>query len=116
MHPDLVTASKLQALDQRIVALEKEIATLPKHIALIEKQLEGHLKRLDVDKASLATNLRDRKKLEGDVEMARQKVSKLRALHDKVAARPRIAAYLASERRLPFSQHGIFRNYPELDP
>ena len=37
------------------------------------------------------------------------------ALHDKVAARPRIAAYLASERRLPFSEEGIFRRYPELD-
>jgi glutathione S-transferase len=40
----------------------------------------------------------------------------LRALRDRVAARPRIAAYLASERRLPFNQHGIFRHYPELDP
>jgi glutathione S-transferase len=37
------------------------------------------------------------------------------ALHDRVAARPRIAAYLASGRRIPFNQHGIFRHYPELD-
>ena len=37
------------------------------------------------------------------------------ALHDAVAARPRIAAYLASDRRIPFNQHGIFRHYPELD-
>ena len=37
------------------------------------------------------------------------------ALHDRVAARPRLAAYLASERRLPFNQEGIFRYYPELD-
>ena len=37
------------------------------------------------------------------------------ALHDRVAARPRIAAYLASDRRIPFNQHGIFRHYPELD-
>jgi glutathione S-transferase len=40
---------------------------------------------------------------------------KVMALHARVAARPRIAAYLASERRLPFNQHGIFRHYPELD-
>lgn len=39
----------------------------------------------------------------------------LGALHDRVAARPKIAAYLASERRLPFSEEGIFRHYPELD-
>src|ERR1700732_4499069 len=37
------------------------------------------------------------------------------ALHDRVAARPRIAAYLASDRRIPFNEHGIFRHYPELD-
>jgi glutathione S-transferase len=37
------------------------------------------------------------------------------ALHERVAARPNIAAYLASERRIPFNQHGIFRHYPELD-
>lgn len=40
---------------------------------------------------------------------------RLVALHDRVAARPRIAAYLASERRLPFNELGIFRHYPELD-
>jgi glutathione S-transferase len=39
----------------------------------------------------------------------------LEALHDKVAARPNIAAYLASGRRIPFNQNGIFRRYPELD-
>jgi glutathione S-transferase len=37
------------------------------------------------------------------------------ALHDRVAKRPRIAAYLASKRRIPFSQWGIWRYYKELD-
>jgi glutathione S-transferase len=37
------------------------------------------------------------------------------ALHDRVASRPRIAAYLASKRRIAFNQHGVFRRYPELD-
>ncbi len=40
---------------------------------------------------------------------------RLIALHDRVMARPRIAAYLASPRRLPFNQQGIFRHYPELE-
>ncbi len=40
---------------------------------------------------------------------------RLGALHDAVAARPRIAAYLSSGRRIPFNEHGIFRHYPELD-
>ena len=37
------------------------------------------------------------------------------AVRDTVAARPRIAAYLASPRRIPFNTMGIFRRYPELD-
>jgi len=44
-----------------------------------------------------------------------RKHSRIIALHDRVAARPRLTAYLASERRLPFNREGIFRHYPELD-
>jgi len=40
---------------------------------------------------------------------------RLAALHDRVSARPRIAAYVSSPRRLPFNQQDIFRHYPELD-
>jgi glutathione S-transferase len=36
-------------------------------------------------------------------------------LHDRVAERPRIAAYLQSDRRIAFNKMGIFRHYPELD-
>ena len=36
-------------------------------------------------------------------------------LHDRVATRPNIKAYLASERRIPFNEEGIFRRYRELD-
>ena len=37
-------------------------------------------------------------------------------LHDTVAVLPRIAEYLASDRRIPFNEKGVFRRYPELDP
>jgi glutathione S-transferase len=40
---------------------------------------------------------------------------KVIALHDAVAARPNIEAYLTSDRRIPFNEDGIFRHYPELD-
>jgi len=39
----------------------------------------------------------------------------LAALAASVAARPNVAAYLASKRRIPFNESGIFRHYPELD-
>lgn len=40
---------------------------------------------------------------------------RLQVLRDRIATRPRIAAYLASDRRLPFDENGIFRHYPALD-
>jgi glutathione S-transferase len=44
-----------------------------------------------------------------------RKVPRVLALHERVAKRPRIAAYLASPRRIPFSQWGIYRYFKELD-
>jgi glutathione S-transferase len=48
-------------------------------------------------------------------ERARAGAPRLLELRERVAGRPRIAAYLASGRRIPFNETGIFRHYPELD-
>ena len=78
MLQELALALRLQALDRKIVSLENEIATLPKHISEIEKRLEAHTRRLEVDHSALAANQRDRKKLEGDIQLHQQKISKLK--------------------------------------
>ena len=44
-----------------------------------------------------------------------RRIPGLVGLHDRVAARPNIAAYLASERRIAFNEDGIFRRYKALD-
>lgn len=41
--------------------------------------------------------------------------SKLARASEAVRARPRLMAYLESDRRIPFNEHGLFRHYPELD-
>lgn len=46
---------------------------------------------------------------------ALKKAPRAMEVHAAVARHERVAAYLASERRLPFSEEGIFRHYPELD-
>ena len=78
MLQELALALRLQALDRKIANLETEIATLPKHISEIERRLESHGRRLEADKSALAANQRDRKKLEGDIQLHQQKISKLR--------------------------------------
>ncbi|WP_397406496.1 glutathione S-transferase [Polaromonas sp.] len=46
---------------------------------------------------------------------ALQQAPRVAGLHDRVAQHRRVAAYLASERRIPFNEEDIFRRYPELD-
>ncbi|MDP2369442.1 glutathione S-transferase, partial [Rhodoferax sp.] len=43
---------------------------------------------------------------------ALKKTPLVQALHDRVAQHARVAAYLRSERRIPFNEDGIFRHYP----
>jgi glutathione S-transferase len=44
-----------------------------------------------------------------------RKTPRVAALHEGVPRHRRLAAYLASERRIAFNEQGIFRHYPELD-
>ena len=44
-----------------------------------------------------------------------KKIPRALALRERVVQRPRIAAYVASKRRIPFNEQGIFRHYKELD-
>jgi glutathione S-transferase len=44
-----------------------------------------------------------------------RKLSGVVGMRDRVAVRPRLKGYLASERRIPFNESGIFRHYAELD-
>ncbi|MGX9429672.1 MULTISPECIES: glutathione S-transferase [Bradyrhizobium] len=44
-----------------------------------------------------------------------ENIPRLVELRDRVAERPNIKTYLASERRIPFNEQGIFRRYKELD-
>ena len=44
-----------------------------------------------------------------------KKVPRVIGLHDRVAQRPRVKAYLESKSRIEFSQWGIYRRFKELD-
>jgi glutathione S-transferase len=46
---------------------------------------------------------------------AARRYRRLYSLHARIQERPRIAAYLASARRIAFNTDGIFRHYGELD-
>ena len=78
MTPEIQAVVKLQSLDERAAAFQKEIAALPKHVSEIEKKLESHIRKLDIDRAALTANQRDRKRFEDDIKVQEQKISKLK--------------------------------------
>lgn len=88
----------------RIAELKKEIDLLPRHIARIEKQLEAHLKQLEVDRAALTVNQRDRKKHETDVQGHQQKISKLR---DQMLEAKTNDQYRAFQHEIEFCEKAI---------
>ncbi|HEV2441259.1 MAG TPA: glutathione S-transferase [Steroidobacteraceae bacterium] len=49
------------------------------------------------------------------MQRASRRYRRLTALRGAVEERPRIAAYLKSDRRIRFNEEGIFRHYPELE-
>ena len=78
MLPDIKHAIRLQILDDRVGVLTKEIAEFPKHIAEIEKRLGAHQRRLEADRAAVVANQKERKRLDGDIQVQEQKISKLK--------------------------------------
>lgn len=104
MHKDISTALEIQALDLRAAELRREIATLPKQIAQIEKTLDGHMKRLELDKAALAANQRDRKKLDAAAQDHQQKISKLR---DQMLSAKTNEQYRAFQHEIEFCEQAI---------
>ena len=95
---------------------------LPKFLGYFEQVLERNGSRVLVGNADSYVDLSLFQMIEGlryafPRAMTKQenKHRRVIALRDRVAARPRLAAYLDSERRLPFNQEGIFRYYRELD-
>ena len=76
MHPDLKRAIELQAVDRQIAQLSAEIAYLPRHIQQIENKLAGAQHQLESDRQTLADSQRDRRRLEGEIPLPQQKISK----------------------------------------
>lgn len=106
MLPDISHAIRLQNLDDRAAELTKEINALPKHIAEIEKRLESHRRRLDHDRAGLTGNQKDRKGLEGEIQVNEQKISKLKSQMMEAKTNEQ---YRAFQHEIEFAQREIRR-------
>lgn len=100
------------------------LTRLPKFLGYFERVLErnsapgpwmvgARLSYADLSMAHVIAGLRYA--LPSATRKALRARPRLRALHDHVFSRPRIALYLASGRRVAFNNEDLFRRYPELD-
>jgi len=76
VHPDLQKVIELQQVDLKIAELSAQIDALPAQIQTLESQLNNFLKAHEDRKLRLAANQKERKELEGEVQIIRQKISK----------------------------------------
>src|SRR4051794_3957046 len=106
MLPDLKLVIRLQDIDNRLTELTREIATLPKHIAEIEKKLVAHERKLEVDRAALVANQKERKKCESDIQVQQQKISKLK---DQMLGAKTNEIYGTFQQEIDFCQKEIGR-------
>ncbi len=124
-HP---ISSALYYEDQKAAARRRAAnlrgARLPKYLGYFERVLERNphgsrylcgkkLTYADLSMFQVITGLRYA--LPRAMLRLKPEYPRLNDLAAQVAALPRIAAYLASKRRLRFNQQGIFRHYRELD-
>jgi predicted nucleic acid-binding Zn-ribbon protein len=106
MLPDIKLAVRLQDIDNRVAEVTREVSSLPKHIDEIEKKLESHERKLEADRAALIANQKDRKRLEGDIQVQQQKISKLR---DQMLEAKTNEQYRAFQHEIEFCENEIRR-------
>ncbi len=76
MYSDLKTLIDLQRLDQEIAELSSRIETFPTQIQAIEKQLNDFIHAHEERQQHLNSNQKERRDMEGEIQMIRQKISK----------------------------------------
>jgi glutathione S-transferase len=113
-HP---IASSLYYEDQKREARRRaaifRAERLPKFMRYFERALDERFSYVHLSLFQMIEGLRYA--FPNAMRRAEKRYRRLSRIHDRVAARPRLAAYLSSERRIAFNQQGIFRRYRELD-
>jgi glutathione S-transferase len=120
LGPSLYYEDQRAAAKKRTEEFWKE--RVPKYLGYFERLLQGSdgsyvtgrkLTYVDLSLFQIVEGLRYA--FPRRMKAFERKIPGLVGLHDRVAARPNIKAYLESHRRIAFNEDGIFRRYKALD-
>ncbi len=76
MHPDLKAVIELQQTDTKIAELTAQIDALPTQIQTLETQLNEFIHAHEERKQRLAKNQKERRELESEIQVIREKITK----------------------------------------
>lgn len=103
-------AQKREAKRRSAIFLKER---LPKFLGYFERAVDERFSYVHLSLFQMLEGLRYA--FPNSMKKSERRYPRLLKIHQRVAARARLAAYLSSKRRISFNQHGIFRRYPELD-
>jgi predicted nucleic acid-binding Zn-ribbon protein len=104
MLPEISTLAQLEKLDEETHHLQARLAELPKTLTAEKKTVEAKKAEAVALEARLAANEKERRQLEGDVQLRQSKLKKLRAQLDQAASEAQVAAF---EKEIQFNEAEI---------
>lgn len=99
--------ARMEQLDAETSQLQTRLAELPKILAADKKSVEEKKKRLEELQAKLAANEKERRLLEGDIQVRQAKIKKLRVQIDQAANETQLKAF---EHEIEFGETEIAKN------
>jgi len=107
MLPEISTLARLEQLDAQTHQLQLRLTDLPKILTAEKKAVEAKKKEVEDLQAALTANEKERRHLEGDIQLRQSKLKKLKAQLEQAASEAQVTAF---EHEIQFNQTEISKN------
>jgi predicted nucleic acid-binding Zn-ribbon protein len=107
MLPEISTLARLEQLDAQTHQLQLRLTDLPKILTAEKKAVEAKKKEVEDLQASLAANEKERRQLEGDIQLRQSKLKKLKSQLEQASSEAQVTAF---EHEIQFNETEISKN------
>ncbi len=107
MLPEISTLAQLEKLDDETHRLQLRLAELPKILTAEKKAVEAKKKEADDLALRLAANEKERRRLEGDIQLRQSKLKKLKNQLEQASSEAQVTAF---EHEIQFNETEISKN------
>lgn len=107
MLPEISTLARLEQLDAQTHQLQLRLTELPKILTAEKKTVEAMKKAVEDLQAKLAANEKERRQLEGDIQLRQVKLKKLKSQLEQAASEAQVTAF---EHEIKFNEGEISKS------